>query len=133
MNTDWYVSNLRYRERARGEHGLTDCYGLARLFLMGEADIELLLCDGEHLDDIPDSDLHSYLTAQLRQWHKVGTPQAYDLIYLMWGGQPSHIGVAVNDHELINIRQGVNVAIEPIYGDMWGRRIHSIYRHESLL
>lgn len=122
--------NMRYRERARGEGGFVDCFGLVRLLLQ-DAGVELPEYSGEHLDDIPGGDLHAYLSDS--QWHKVDSPRAYDLIYLWFGGQPSHIALAINEQELINIRKGCNVAVEPIFGTMWRHRLHSFYRHESML
>lgn len=129
MWTDWYIENLRYKTRARGNNGYVDCYGLVWLIYMRELGIRLPLYDGMNNHDVEGEDLTNLC---IQDSLRVDTPQVFDAVFLYLGQQPSHIACAINDQEIINIRAGTNVVIEPLYGKTWGGKIHSIYRHKSL-
>ena len=133
MDTDWYMENLTFRDRARGENGYADCWGLCYLIYARELGIILPRHDDMSLDTAEVEQLAGYIEANANHFVKAGAPQEFDLLMLIQASYPTHIGCAIDDEHMIHLQAGCNVAIEPIFGERWGRRIYGIYRHEALL
>lgn len=129
MDLSYYLA-LEYEDRGRGPR--YDCWGLIWLLYARELGIILPRHDEVSHKTSDVGDLEQYIESEAARFTEVDTPQQFDLMVLYQAGYPTHIGMAVNDEEIVHLQEGANVAVEPIYGRRWKNRIYGIYRHEAM-
>lgn len=126
MNYDRYIG-LPYKENGRDELGV-DCWGLARLFYKQELGIELPsyteLYSGSY-----DPKVVAAINYYKDTWTSVETPQPGDLCLFNILGEPSHVGIYIDNGKFLHSRDGKDSVIESINNAKWFNRLQGFYRY----
>jgi hypothetical protein len=126
MNYDRYIG-LPYKENGRDETGI-DCWGLARLFYKQELGIELPsyteLYSGSY-----DPKVVAAINYYKDTWTKVENPQPGDLCLFSIMGEPSHVGVYIDNGSFLHSRDGKDSVVENINNPRWFNRLQGFYRY----
>lgn len=127
MHFDAYF-DIPFKLRGRDFDG-ADCYGLVRLVLLHEFNIELPLWE-EDYSDIKDHDrLTELIIARQSEFKEVNEPRAGDIVLLRMGSVfPVHIGVMIDSRHFIHTRKDEDVTCCKISDKKWNRRIEGFYR-----
>lgn len=119
-----------FEERGRGPDGY-DCWGLARLIMKQEKNIDLP-CLSEIYEKTTDHILISdaVLREQKIGWKEITRPAAFDFIVMRQMGVPMHIGVVTKPGYMIHCERGID-AVHVKYNSLrWEKRIEGFFRYE---
>lgn len=99
-------------------------------FLIVRRALELL---GKHIPDYSNglSEEHrlSELQSRLKQHAvEVADPQRGDLVLLRALGNPDHLGIMVNEREMLHCMATINTCIEPLASMRWRGRVIGYWR-----
>ncbi len=126
MRLDQYIG-LPFKDHGRDRCGV-DCWGLVRLVLAEQCDIQL----GDYLyrDTRDQINIPAAFAQGALEWQPVAVGQPGDLVLLRVGSRPMHVGLVVEEGLMLHVQSGVNGSlIEHYNGPKWGGRIEGIYRY----
>lgn len=107
-----------------------DCLGLIELIYKNEFNVTLPLYP--HLDTV-DLDITSKAIEHGKEsWKKLDKPEAGCVVLLNICGYPVHIGMAINETEMLHSLKGHDSVIESFTGMKWNKRIDGFYRYEAI-
>lgn len=124
---------LPFQDGGRDFRGV-DCWGLVRLVLRHEADIEV-----PSYAEIGARELLAIARAMRddrRDWIEVipGTARVFDVVLMRsQGSTPVHCGVALSSDRLLHIEQGTDSVHVAFSHPRIRDRVASVHRHRSLL
>lgn len=101
------------------------CFQLVREYLhrAGLAEVP------DYAETVSEHEKAAALLELLPRWaEQVQASKPGDLILLSFGGLPAHVGIMVNDGEMLHSMDGHDAAIERITGHKWRRRIIGYWR-----
>ncbi len=122
---------IPFEEKGRGHAGC-DCWGLARLVLKEQFDVDLMDHDGDY-ETVKDR--HAIAVAvenDLPNWVETKKPQCGDVVLLRCKGLPLHIGVMLNRRRMLHILEGINAGTERLDSIVWKDRIIGYYRSRKM-
>lgn len=135
MAAEWANKYLDvpFRERGRGRDGV-DCWGLVRLVLGEQYDLEVPAYDDEYVTTSDNERLAGIVERERGGWAAISPEdvQPGDVVLLAIAGFPCHVGIVVGDGLMLNARQGVGVALESYERPYWNRRLRGFYRHSGM-
>ena len=106
-----------------------DCYGLIRLVLLHEHNIELPIWNVDYTSTRNHDELNNAISARYCNFDEVAGPRAGDVILMRLGSVfPVHIGVMIDEKHFLHIREKENVTCCKISDAKWNRRIAGFYR-----
>lgn len=123
---DKYVG-IPYLENGRTESGI-DCWGLARLFYKQEFNIELPSYDTEYMGSY-DPKVSKAINYYKDNWTKTSAPKLGDLCLFNILGEPTHVGLYLENSKFLHARDGHSSVIESLKSSAWNRRLEGIYSY----
>lgn len=123
---------IEYSPDARQDN-LVDCWGLVILLYKKLYNIELPSFESNSLSKdginstaklILSNPLHNICTRV-----ELEDVQEGDILILVNGGNPTHIGMAINNKEMLHAFDKVGSTIESFRSTKWQSRIKAVYRH----
>lgn len=126
MNTEPYLQ-IPYRDKGRSWQG-GDCWFLCYTIYARELGIILPRYDSVSLHTTGNEALGDFIETETRRFIRVDNPRAFDLVLCYQGRHATHIGCAIDGREMIHLREGVGVAIEPVA--KWD--VYGFFRHEAM-
>lgn len=131
---------LPWVEKGR-DRGGCDCWGLLRLVLAEQFNVEVPNYDGSYEDVDDCAELATLIAGGMGPWRDIWKPEigagaagaaaaARDgdgLLFRMMG-HPCHVGVVVATGWMLHVREGTASALERFDGMAWSRRLVGIYR-----
>lgn len=113
---------IPFLEKGRDEKGV-DCWGLVRLIYKIEKSIELPSY-AELYEDTEQADVISRLIEQEKKIHwlefpKDITPEPFDVIILRMRNRPMHVGIVIDQDDMIHCVDKVGVAVESYRRMKW--------------
>lgn len=124
---DKYIG-IPYKENGRDETGI-DCWGLARLFYKQELNIELPSYTEEYTGS-SDPKVLQAINYYKDNWVKTVAPKIGDLCLFNILGEPTHVGVYLENNRFLHARQGQTSAIESTKSIQWNKRLEGIYCYQ---
>jgi len=107
-----------------------DCYGLVRLIYKEVFGINLPSYSNEYTIESKNKDLTEIYNDNKVDWIEVTVPQAGDVVYLVIGGYPKHVGVVVGDKLFIhNLCLGGSSSLADYSSKKWKQRVIGFYRY----
>lgn len=116
-----------FADRGRDFDGW-DCYGVVYQYYKLVLNINLPL----YLDYISTTELDrlsSIIHSNQTDWIQVERPIENDLVLFRIGGMPVHLGVIVNEREMLHSEKKIGTFVEPISGFVWNKRLEGFYRY----
>jgi len=121
------------------DHSGCDCYGLGRLVLKEQKNIELpsLLDVYDDIKDTAKLQQHiTYTAAQEKMWQPIpkNNEQEFDFIIMRIMGLPVHMGIVTRKGWMLHIIDGSNANEVPYTKGEWSLpgKIIGFYRHKEL-
>lgn len=128
MWTNQYIG-IPYKANGRDRSGL-DCWGLARLIYQEEYRINLPSFSTEYTEN--DADRMAEIIAQYREgWRQVDKASEGDMVLFRMMGAESHIGVAIDEHSFIHVREGADTCIEKFDSPRWKHRVVGFFKYDT--
>lgn len=128
MNFEKYIG-IPFQEKGRDTSGV-DCWGLVRLIYKQEYSINLpsFSEDYELSDDVRIGELF----AQYQEgWETLSSPEPGCAVLFRMFGTESHIGVVVEGHKFIHVREGRDSVIESLESPKWSKRIVGYFKYSE--
>lgn len=120
---------IPYKARGRDDRGV-DCWGLVRLVYAEQYNISLPSLAGSY--DPDDQERIGELMDLYREgWEETGTPEPGDIVLFRIMGEPTHLGVVVENNRFIHSILHKNVAVENLTSLSWSKRIIGYYRYKA--
>lgn len=131
MIADWVYDyiGLQYKDQGRDRTGL-DCWGLVRLVLFEQFDIDLPSYTEEYEDPKTMEKAIEEHTKDL-PFEKVETGELGDVVVLRQFGNNSHVGLFVGDNKIMHVQKGIGSVLADVNDARWRRRIIGIYRYKK--
>lgn len=134
MNWSAKYVGTPFADRGRALSGC-DCWGLATIVYARELNIALpsYAYDYDGPGDL--ASLGPLIAGErlVRPWRTVsGTPQAFDLAIFRRGRFDSHIGLVINEHQMLHLARGDCAKVEAFDSKPWNVRLSGIVRHEDV-
>lgn len=123
---DKYIG-IPYKEYGRDENGI-DCWGLARLFYKQELGIDLPSYETETVRSF-DPKLSKSVDEFISNWTKTAAPKLGDLCLFNILGEPTHVGLYLENGRFLHAREGHSSVIESIRKPNWNKRLEGIYTY----
>ena len=119
---------IPYENKGRNFNGC-DCFGLVRLFYRNEYGSELPEVN-DYLDASNGEDANKSLMNNKAGYVKVPfeSREAGDILLLRVNGLPTHLGIVINDKNMIHTMKGCESVVEDYSSYKWNNRIEGIYR-----
>ncbi len=108
-----------------------DCLGLAKLIYREELDIQLPNYNNIGTEDL-DAAANEIATHK-DGWVRVDEPSEFCVVLLKLAGYPIHLGVCINNSEMIHSLKCHNSAIERFNGMKWNKRIEGFYVYNKVV
>lgn len=119
---------IPYQENGRDENGI-DCWGLVLLFYKQEFNIELPNLDSEYISSY-DSHVPQLVNNYKKDnWTKTNTPKLGDICLFNILGEPTHVGIYLENSKFLHAREGHSSVIESIKKPVWNTRLEGIYTY----
>ena len=122
---------VEFEEKGRNHVGC-DCWGLMRLILKEQFDVDL----PDHVDDYKTTqDRHAIadiVEDDLPDWIKTMRPQCGDVVLLRCKGLPLHVGLMLNKKTMLHIQEGINAGTERLDSIVWKDRVMGYYRPRKM-
>ena len=133
MNTNLYIG-IPFEAHGDSQAGL-DCWGLVRLFYMGEFGIYLDDYNTQYEQVSERKNINFIIDSQVDNWNKIESEdkQDGDLVVLAIGGNKCHIGIYVGNNKMLHADEKAGVVIEGIDVKRWTNRVSGFYRHTERL
>lgn len=131
MSDHWSTKylGLPYETGGRTREGL-DCWGLVRLVLAEQFEIDLPSFDGAY-DSPHDTRIGDLIARHREGWIRTDEPQPGDVaVFRVWGGL-NHVGVVTEPGRFLHIRVGRDAVVERLDSSTWRKRIEGIYRYDA--
>lgn len=125
-----------FQEKGRTRDGV-DCWGFVRLVLQERYGIEVPSYLAEYRSTKQGRTIGQAVQREVihwteqSEWRRIDTPQEGDVVLLLHGGLPNHIGVMVNEELFLHVEHGINSTWEWIHDRLWRQRLEGFYRHCS--
>jgi len=120
---------LSYLENGRTEHGV-DCWGLVCLFYKHEFNIDLPSYINEY-SGANDPYLANFIKHTKISWNLTTSPKLGDVCVFNILGEPTHVGIYLNNQEFLHCRDGKDSVIESLKNHKWNRRLEGIYSYST--
>jgi len=124
---------IPYVDKGRDYSGV-DCYGL--LYLCYKEVVGVTLAS--HLDDYPDAGetpesravLNSLIAVHRDdEWeHVSGGCKPLDVVLFTLGGQPLHLGIALDKKRFFHAERRIGVVVQKMNSSAWTKRKEGVYR-----
>ena len=125
---DEYIG-LPYANIGRSRESGVDCWGLTLLVYKEQLGIDLPLHEADYRFSHNAHQVSGLIIADShRSWHKVGTPQEFDVVVFVLSRKPSHIGLMLDSSLFMHNLLCRNVTVGSVDSFMWKRRIHGFFR-----
>ena len=133
MDFNQYIG-IPFKSKGRTREGL-DCWGLIRLLYLEQFQIELPSYVDDYLSASDFKTAGKLIEDNLHRWIKIDPSirTLGDVIVLRIYGQPIHMGMLINDQQMIHVFKNIDTCVQRIYTSIWKQRIHGIYRHSNLV
>jgi hypothetical protein len=128
MKYDKYIG-LPYKDNGRDIDGI-DCWGLVRLYYKEELGIDLPSYTTEYYGR-SDPDISSLVNLYKDNWEKTTEYAPGDVIVFNMLGEPSHVGVYIDNNKFIHCRSGANSVVESLTSSKWTKRIEGVYKYST--
>lgn len=122
---------MPFKTRGRSYEGW-DCWGLLCMAYLDTQNILLPFYDnGEYKSIAKDRDKIKDLcvTTKETDWKPVKRAKMYDVAMIYIEGLPVHVGMMVNQCEMIHALHGINTCVQSLKQ----YRVEGIYRHKCLM
>ena len=126
---DKYIG-IPYLENGRSEAGL-DCWGLARLFYKNEFGIDLPSYSEEYMGSY-DPKVVAAITTYKNDWTKTTSPKLGDLCLFKILGEPTHVGIYLENSKFLHARDGHSSVIESLKRINWTNRLEGFYTYSPV-
>jgi len=123
---DKYIG-IPYKEYGRDTDGI-DCWGLARLFYKQEFNIDLPSYNTETVR-IFDPKLSQSVNEFIGNWTKTAAPKLGDLCLFNILGEPTHVGIYLENSQFLHAPEGYTSVIESFKKPTWNKRLEGIYTY----
>lgn len=115
------------------KNGGVDCYGLVSYILKNEFSINVNLYeDLSYIEDNPQKTADNIIkiSQNKTEWVDISLDEVKegDVILMKLQGLPVHLGLALNNIEMIHVFQGANTVIENFRNHKWRHRIWGVKR-----
>ena len=126
--TDDYIG-LPFKPDGRDRSGC-DCWGLVCIVYKEQLGISL----PEYRGIFKDQSISSLKAAARayaigkEAWQKVSKPEPFDVVMVRSGIYTWHVGIAIDQANMLHIMSGINSIIEPFTGIQWKNRVEE-FRH----
>lgn len=118
---------LPYKNKGYTKEGL-DCYGLVRLFLKEELDVDVPKFEQyDTYENKQEVERQFLLNVPLLAGERTETPEFGDICLFRFMGIVSHIGVYIRDGYVLHILRGTNSSYEAINGRRLKGRLEGYY------
>lgn len=135
MKVNWWDSyvGLPFKRDGRDRTGI-DCYGLIYLIYKEQLEIDLNPFSGIFVDQSPETMLKvaKLMNEDRENWDRPNNIREFDMLQLRTGRHAFHVGIAINEHQMMHVEEGIDVVIENILSPLWRNRIEWIYRHKYM-
>jgi len=124
---------IPYVRGGRSEETGLDCWGLVIKFYWDEYGIFLPSYQSidTSIDSIKDSSDKLLKSHSYRNFERVPTSKQGDLILIRVGDYPIHIGIAIDDKNMLHAMEKAGSSVERFTGLRWKNRIESIHRYRT--
>ena len=134
MDVPLWVNNykgIRYLFRGRSREEGLDCWGLTRLIMLEQFDIELPSYDTDYESVRQAALMRDVSVREQESWTRIdaGQERAGDLILIRMQGQPIHVGVVIGGGRFVHIYSGIDVTHDRYRSQRWKDRICGFYRY----
>jgi cell wall-associated NlpC family hydrolase len=121
--------DIPFAECGRSEKG-ADCWGLVCLVYCNELNICLPDFAGMYATCKDQGRISRLIDQQRPVWQRVpeGEQREFDLICIRIQNRPWHVGIVLNQTDMIHALDGAGVVIEPYCGPVWKNCIDGFYR-----
>ena len=120
---------IPYKVRGTTLKGM-DCLSIVETIYRNEFNIILPLYP--HLDTVEMDITAKAIIKGKGDWIPLDKPEPGSVILLKIGGYPIHIGLVVNETEMLHSLKGHDSVIESFTGMKWNKRIDGFYRYEAI-
>jgi len=128
MNFEKYIG-IPFQEKGRDTSGV-DCWGLVRLIYKQEYNINLPSFSEDY--ELSDDARIGELFAQYQEgWETLSSPEPGCAVLFRMFGTESHIGVVVEGHKFIHVREGRDSVIESLESPKWSKRIVGYFKYSE--
>lgn len=120
---------ILFRHRGRGMDGL-DCYGLV---LKVYEDLGIRLFDLEtYEEDAASGKADYFIKNYYRDWRRIDTPSAFDVVLFKSRGITMHCGVVLSGDKFLHCsRKTCGVIVSRLHSGAWEKMIEGYYRIRS--
>ena len=123
--------NIPYSDKGRTWQGC-DCWGLVRLVLWEERNIKIPSYEADYKSSRTWGEISAAVDKYRSEWIEVKTPKSLDLVVLHCRALKTHIGIMIDQINMLNMLDGSNVSVEKLNHPIWAVRGKEFYRHKSL-
>ena len=112
-----------------------DCYGLVKLVYACEHAVTLNDFTDYYADGKLDAEqIHKLILLEDSNWIKVAYEDRAeaDVMVMSINGNPMHLGIVINDTNMLHVLEGKQAVIESYRSALWKHRITGVYRHMSM-
>ena len=130
MIPDW---TARYIGIPYLDHGMSltgvDCYGLVRMVMARELNVNLPDLRYQSSDDMDDA---SGAVEETRpRWRKLDKPVFGSVLLMRIAGYPVHVGLVLDDEFMLHCLPGHQTVLERYTGTKWRSRIDGAYVYDN--
>ena len=108
----------------------TDCLGLVELVYRNVFNIVLPSYDHVNTNDLPNVAEKMLEEEESGRWLKIDKPETGCIVLINICGYPVHVGVVLDENNMLHSLKGHNSAIERFTGAKWKTRLEGFYRYE---
>lgn len=119
---------LPFREHGRGRDGV-DCWGLVRLVLAAQFDIDLPAYVTGYASTEDAADIARLIRGEMGPWVETKTSRLGDAVLMRLRAQPCHVGVIVAPGWMLHVEDGVDSCVDRYDGPRWSRRVVGLFRY----
>jgi cell wall-associated NlpC family hydrolase len=124
------MTGIPFKYNGRNRDGV-DCLGLVYLYLK-ENNLEIPDTDGREITaDWYNQDEQRLLKGLQKYMVEVDKPQKFDVLLFKMEGKLKHIGVMIDHHRFLHIRQNRKSTITKLRG--YKRYLAKVFRHKELI
>jgi cell wall-associated NlpC family hydrolase len=121
---------LPFKEHGRDRDGV-DCWGLVRLVLAAQFDIDLPAYVTGYASTEDAADIARLIRGEMGPWVETEAGQPGDVALMRLRAQPCHVGVIVAPGWMLHVEDGIDSCLDRYEGARWSRRVVGIFRYQG--
>ena len=121
---------LPFKEHGRKRDGV-DCWGLVRLVLAAQFDIDLPAYMAGYASTEDAADIARLIRGEMGPWAETLEARPGDAVLMRLRAQPCHVGVIVAPGWMLHVEDGIDSCLDRYNGARWSRRVVGLFRYQG--